>query len=43
VHINKIPEEIIKKYDPELLSFFNINNEKELDTAKQILINKSNM
>ena len=43
VHINKIPAEIIKTYDPEFLSFFNINNEKELDAAKQILINKSNL
>mgnify|MGYP001425354009 FL=1 len=43
VHINKIPAEIIKTYDPEFLSFFNINNEKELDAAKQILINKSDL
>ena len=42
VNIKKITTETIKEYDPDLLSFFNINNEKELDAAKKILITKSN-
>ena len=42
VNIKKITTETIKEYDPDLLSFFNINNEKELDAAKQILITKPN-
>ena len=43
VNIKKLNTEIIKKHDPDLLSFFNINNEKELNIAKRILKPNSNL
>ena len=43
VNIKKLNNQIIKKHDPDLLSFFNINNEKELNVAKRILKPNSNI
>ena len=41
INMKKVTREIIEKYDPDSLSLFNINNQKELNSAKQILRNKS--
>jgi molybdenum cofactor guanylyltransferase len=32
--IRKIPETVLKRFDPDLVSFFNINAPKDLETAK---------
>jgi molybdopterin-guanine dinucleotide biosynthesis protein A len=36
IRLKKIPEEIIRESDPELLSFFNINTPADLEKAEQI-------
>lgn len=37
VRIKKIPEELLREKDPDLLSFLNINTLDDLDRAKQII------
>ncbi len=35
--VKKIPEAVLRKYDPDLASFFNVNSSGDLKTAKQKL------
>jgi len=37
VRVKKIPEEVLRKKDPELLSFFNINTPDDLAGAEEII------
>ncbi len=39
VRVKKVPESSLRSADPELVSFFNINTQKDLAAAKQINLN----
>ncbi|MCS7152297.1 MAG: molybdenum cofactor guanylyltransferase [Endomicrobia bacterium] len=43
VKVKEIPEEVIKEIDPQLLSFFNINNINDLRKASRILHKKEDL
>ena len=36
-HLVRVDKEDLRRYDPELLTFFNINNEDDLNKARQIM------
>lgn len=42
VHVRYLEQEEIKYFDPELISFFNVNNEKDLNRAKELARAKAN-
>lgn len=42
LRVKKIPEQVMKKQDPDLISFFNINTPEDLAQAEEILSRISN-
>ncbi len=36
VRVNLVPEEEIRRFDPGLLSFFNVNTQEDLETALRL-------
>ncbi len=42
LRVKKIPEQVLKKQDPDLISFFNINTPEDLAQAEEILSRISN-
>lgn len=38
LRVKTVPEEILRKQDPDLISFFNINTPRDLETARNLLI-----
>jgi molybdopterin-guanine dinucleotide biosynthesis protein A len=40
INVKYIPEEIIDRYDPQHLSFFNVNTAEQLKQAQDILRNE---